>query len=179
MTFGYLGHGCVPRPRRPVSWRNQGCRIGTFRGRRATRSWITSTRAHTRKRHGHASLTSQSSRPAAACSSSMTVSYSRSSWRVKTMRSGALGSFPWTSRAGAAKGHGRDGGSAAQHRDALPPPSRSDNGRATRPGKCSDRRAVATAIAVDGTVVVTAESEMMRRVATAASVPVEVVRLGR
>jgi hypothetical protein len=38
---------------------------------------------------------------------------------------------------------------------------------------------VATAIAVDGTVVVTAESEMMRRVATAASVPVEVVRLGR
>jgi hypothetical protein len=39
--------------------------------------------------------------------------------------------------------------------------------------------AVATAIAVDGTVVVTTESEMLRRVATAASVPVEVLRLAR
>lgn len=37
--------------------------------------------------------------------------------------------------------------------------------------------AVATAIAVDGTIVVTTESALLDRVAATASVPVEVVRL--
>lgn len=39
--------------------------------------------------------------------------------------------------------------------------------------------AVATAITLDGTILVTTESEMLSRVAAAASVPVEIVRFGQ
>ncbi len=39
--------------------------------------------------------------------------------------------------------------------------------------------AIATAVAIDGTILVTTESEMLSRVAVAASVPVELVTLGQ